>query len=168
MRTTFSGLLVLALGLGAIWLLWLGFGQALSAQATKSWPSKTGTVVSAGFETSGSGQNYSRTAFVQYRYSVDGVTFTNDRIAFGPKPNFKVDGTRSSARLDVIKVLATQSGGSDVTVYFDPDDPAESVLVSGGGLFFLIYLFCSALLLGMAVMIFLLMTGRVTSPVYRR
>ncbi|WP_342075140.1 DUF3592 domain-containing protein [Yoonia sp. SS1-5] len=167
MHKLFMIFCVLGLLLGAVWLAWLGIEQAFAAKESRSWPRVDGTVVSAGFETSGSGQTYTRTAFVQYRYTVDGTNFSGGRIAFGPETNFKVDGTITTSRDEAIKSLATQTGGSSVAVYYDPANPSDAVLISGGGGFVFIYLFGSALMLGVALMIFLILTGRV-QPTYRR
>ena len=168
MRAALSVLCIVVLLAGAVWLCWLGASQLYSARASTSWPSVTGTVVSAGFKGTGSGQNYARKAYVQYRYTIDGNNYAGERIAFGPTPNFKVDGVVEGARNEAIKELARQTGGSDVAVYYDPDAPANAVLLPGGGLFFLLHIFGSALLVGMAGLIFLITTGRTKVPVYRR
>ncbi|MEM6409451.1 MAG: DUF3592 domain-containing protein [Pseudomonadota bacterium] len=164
----FSSLIIVGLFTGAIWLSWLGLGQMMLSNESKSWPSVTGTIVSAGFETRGTGQTYGRTAFVQYRYTVDNKQYFGDLIAFGPTPNFNVDGTVELARNRAIKELATRIGGSDVTVYYDPEDPKIAVLLPGGTWHFILYLFGSTLMLAFAFMLFLITTGRTNIPIYRR
>ena len=118
--------------------MWLGATQWMIAQNSKTWPSVTGTIVAAGFESSGSGTTYNRTAFVQYRYDVDGSSFSNDRIAYGPTPNFNVDGTVTTRHEEAVKELANRSGGSDVEVYYNPEKPSDSVLLAGGDFFILL------------------------------
>lgn len=135
---------------------------------SKSWPSVTGTIVSAGFETGGSGQTYGRTAFVQYRYTVAETNYTHDRIVFGPTPNFRVDGTVESTRDQAIKELATRTGGSKIIVYYDVDDPNVAVLLPGGEWYFIIYLFGAALMLAVAFIVFMISSGRTNIPIYRR
>ena len=164
----FSSLIIVGLFIGAIWLSWLGLGQMSLSHESKSWPSVAGTIVSAGFETSGSGQTYGRTAFVQYRYTVDNIEYYGDLIAFGPTPNFNVDGAVELTRDQTIKELATRPGGSDIAVFYKPEDPKIAVLLPGGEWHSGLYLFASALMLAFAYIVFLISTGRTNIPIYRR
>ena len=168
MARIFSGLVVVGLVLGGVWLSYIGLGQLMLAHASKTWPSVTGTIVSAGVKTAGTGQNYSRKVFVQYRYTVEGSNHSNDRMVFSPTPNFKVDGTIASARDTAIKELATRPGGSEITVYYDPEDPRNAVLLPGGTWFFLLYVFGSVLMFAFAFMVFPMSSGRTNIPIYRR
>ena len=69
-------------------------------------------------DNAGHGVNYQ--TFVEYRYTVDGETYTSHRIDFG-------DGGALSYRHAVRQIRPYPRGGT-VTVFYDPDDPASAVL----------------------------------------
>lgn len=101
-----------------------GFMQIQAAQASKSWPMTTGTVVYSEMgrhRNRESGTSYS--AEVEYEYRVDGELLSNNRIQFGNWNHNKA----SSAR----KVLNRYKKGTEVTVHYNPEDPYEAVLEPG-------------------------------------
>ncbi len=162
MRTVISGFFCVILLIGALWLTWLGGTQFLAAQSSKSWPSVTGTITRSDFVYSGSGSNATRQPVVQYSYVVEGTEHKGARIAFGPVPGDKGGGSVfTTDRSKKIKEFATRIEGSDIAVYYDPAAPEMSVLMPGGGLFLLIYLFGAVLMLAVSAICFLLMTGRI-------
>lgn len=59
----------------------------------------------------------------EYRYEVDGETYTGDRTASATY--------RTSDRSEVEETAARYPVGSKITVHYDPDDPATSVLEPG-------------------------------------
>lgn len=83
----------------------------IKSQQSKSWPKTTGVLsVEVG--------EYRKT--LSYQYSVDGVTYTADRVIFGEWGN-RVRSKEWSAVSDL-------SNGSELAVYYRPDNPKESTL----------------------------------------
>ncbi len=162
MRKIFPGIISVLLFLGAGWLCWIGTAEALSAHASKSWAAAEGRITYSEFEYSGTGSSRRRQPVVRYSYMVEGIDYASDRIAFGPVPSDKGGGAvLTTSRDDRIYAFATLKEGSPVTVYYDERMPSEAVLLRGGGTFVLIYYFCGLLAAGMAVLCFMLATGRI-------
>lgn len=109
---------------GALLIIW-GFSQRnVAKKAAQTWLSVPGTVINAALEdvhtTNSDGMstiNYRPQ--VVYQYTVEGQTFTSDQMGFG---SVSYDyGTAS-------RKLAAYPINTQVTVYYDPSDPAKGVL----------------------------------------
>ena len=90
------------------------------ARASGAWPTVPGKVERSRVEKAATqyGTNY-RLALA-YRYQVGGRDYEGDRVEFGPR---RVDSQ------DLIERLAEKyPAGAQVTVHYDPDDPANAVL----------------------------------------
>lgn len=105
--------LALCLGFFAYWLA----ANVPRGFASESWPTVNGQATKVRYETSGD----SIIAEITYTYNVDGVAYENDRIDFA--------SMRES--VEVTNLFKSRNVGSTVRVYYDPDDPATSVLVPG-------------------------------------
>lgn len=111
--------------------IWIGIDQVQKATASEEWPSVQGTVRSSGVreETSSSGSRRSSSttyhASVVYDYQVGGQAYQGERISYGEY------GTGDSGRAQ--KIAAGYPEGAEVRVYYQPDDPQESVLEPGTG-----------------------------------
>jgi hypothetical protein len=109
------------------------FGYGLYLRSTlrscQRWPQTTGTVTQAGLDTD-DGIRLS----VIYAYTVNGAGYSSSRIQFGTPTTYI---RRSSADAAVSQYPV----GSQVTVYYDPENPAEAVLdrTSPGGLEYIIF-----------------------------
>ena len=93
--------------------------SARQADASQSWPATTGRIT-------GSRTSYSRFAKdwpvrVSYEYQVLGRSYTGTKVAFGVAKSYQYP---SQARND----LACYPLNWQVTVYYDPSNPAEAVL----------------------------------------
>ena len=105
-----------------------GFDQRTKAKESVNWPSITGKILNSEVEkrTSTTGTGSSRktsttyVAVIKYEYTLDGTTYTSDRIAFGGK-------AATSAGSLVNKYPKAKS----VNVYYNPDDPKEAALETG-------------------------------------
>lgn len=119
-------------------LLLLGVGGRvlLRSLPTTSWPSTLGVVEQSSVQPIGrSGPDEAR---VSYRYVVAGRSYTGTRIGYA------LPSSDAGAR-----TLANRySQGSEVRVYYDPGDPADSVLLPGGSGRGLLVLLAGATLLG--------------------
>jgi hypothetical protein len=115
--------LVLA-GLGVV-LFAVYIRNLARVRASGSWPAVQGTVTESWIEedatTEEDGTISRRYApKVSYRYTVMGMEYQGDRIAFGPGTS----GSRSSAE----KVLARYPKGGAALVYYNPEKPTDAVL----------------------------------------
>jgi len=109
-----------------------GFGVAFAAFGilfayqgcrTVSWPSVSGRVVSTRIdEALGSKGSTTYRPVITYRYVVDGVEHTSDRLSGAVITHGR---SWAQGRCDAYPV------GSEVTVYYNPRDPAKAVLESG-------------------------------------
>ncbi len=135
-KKTVVGLGIVILGLG---FLNFGVGQLTKGKESTNWPTVSGNVTKCDLEertiTEKSGTEKRTTTYeivnISYGYSVEGTSYTSNRVSFGGQK-------RGTARL----LADRYSLGKAVKVFYDPDDPEESVLepgLSGGSYFFLIF-----------------------------
>jgi hypothetical protein len=121
--------------------LYVGFG-AIKAwrqyRLSKNWIPITGKVIRSEVESTidldGGGGTY--TPIVAYTYQLVGKSYEGSRISFGS------DGSGSGKLKKPAGVVARYPLGSQQTVYYDPNDPSQSVLERkwdlNGVIFFLI------------------------------
>ncbi len=138
------------------------------ADASRSWNRTTGRVVQAQVEARRSrnqhGYSTSYYPVVIYEYAIHGQRYQNDRINFGPELGFGSAGPSET-------VVGRYHVGNVVDVYFDPANPAESVLErsAGGGnrLLLVVAALIVAVLLCTGVITFgsLAMTGQVVNSI---
>ncbi len=117
---------------GAVGLVVAGFGvnELTQADASASWPSVAGTVVSSQVKKSTSSRGTGRkrrrstshSASIVYEYTVDSRKHTAKRVSFGA-----TSSSASSAR----EIVSRYPKGKAVTVYYDPADPERAVLEPG-------------------------------------
>lgn len=124
------GFAFLSVGIGIGWFL----GKPIldEAKASEDWPTVTGVVIESDVEArqdrdrNGNGNRSSTTykAIVVYDYTVDGKEYSSGRIWFGSD----ISTSDQAQMRNIVKGYPT---GSDVKVYYNPDDPAEAVLQPG-------------------------------------
>ena len=91
-------------------------------QAAQSWPSTTGTVLMSSVQSRRSGQSYSTYPVVAYQYEVNGKQFQSQTIKAGEQyMSIRVLGEAQAT-------AARYPVGAIVTIYYNPANPAESVL----------------------------------------
>ncbi len=96
----------------ALWAAW-------QARSSRRWPTVDGTVqLSQWRHLSGRGCQFA--LGLHYRYVVDGTAFVGDRYRAG-----------SECGDEVIAIAAAHPVGSRVSVHYDPERPARSVLAAG-------------------------------------
>jgi hypothetical protein len=108
-----------------------GFGVHLGRRARRAaavraaaaaWAQTGGTVLSTSIRVRRVGQSRSEIPVVIYSYEVDGRPYQSHRVRAGDETGqIKVIG-------DVSGMLDRYPVGSNVTVYYDPDDPANAAL----------------------------------------
>ena len=100
-----AAILVLAVVAAIVWV------NLQKKKAAQKWPSTPGTIKASSIN--GTGED--ETANVQYSYSVDGKVYQSHRIGF------LTTGTP-------LQLLRRYPSGKAVEVFYDPADPASSVL----------------------------------------
>jgi hypothetical protein len=91
-------------------------------RAAAAWAQTAGTVLSTTIRVRRVGQSRSEIPVVIYSYQVDGRPYQSHRVRAGDETGqIKVIGDASS-------MLERYPVGSNVTVYYDPDDPANAAL----------------------------------------
>ena len=110
-------------------LMWKGARIQLKAQRAKSWPSVLGKVLESSMRAVLDNRGRTYQAYILYEYAVGGVTHRSDvwRLGVGSS-SFTKASTRAVERYPA---------GTAVTVFFDPDNPADAILEPGKASWFL-------------------------------
>ena len=121
---------------------------------SRQWPSVTGQLLSSELREvvyrgrdAGGGPDEASAWVVDfsYRYSLRGTDYTGTRVTFS-------DGINKTMRA-LRKLQASYAGKSDILVYYNPSNPAQSVLVPGPSLFNFTPLITSSLFVAAGVFI---------------
>jgi hypothetical protein len=111
------------IALAAIVLAWAAW-DGVPGWRSRAWPTTTGEVTHSKWEdTKDHRGDRLYTAEIKYRYHVDGVAYTADRIAFGR-------AEESNAVRDLLRAHPT---GSTIDVFYDPQHPAHATVMRGAG-----------------------------------
>lgn len=118
---------IVAIGFGLVFvaagmlLVYSALSMRRMVKAAQSWPSVSGRIVKSQLgATAASGSGSSWVAVVEYSYEVDGTPYQNDALALGG-----ATGTLKSRAQACVERYAQ---GSNVTVYYAPDDPKRACL----------------------------------------
>jgi hypothetical protein len=98
--------------------------RLLRTNAAAAWPTAPGVITASGIETvavPGRQIRYVPAVAIAYTYDVAGQTFTGTAVGRDTTP--VVEGTAEAGRL-----LAAYPAGAPVTVFVNPNDPAEAFL----------------------------------------
>jgi len=109
--------------------------DVVHAVRSEGFQTTTGTVVSSEVTEHSGDEGPSYSADIRYRYNVAGRELTGETYSFA---TFPPSGSRWAR-----EIVAAHPEGRAVTVYYDADDPALSVLkpgLQGSGLFMLLFL----------------------------
>jgi hypothetical protein len=120
MTTEATGYLVICVIVGIAMIAYSLF-QRSRLRASASWVPVTATIVKAELLTSATTDSSEYRISLAYEYEANGVRYTGKRIGFGPRSYIRKK--RAQAELEKYPVTCT------VTVYFDPENPGEAVLV---------------------------------------
>jgi hypothetical protein len=100
------------------------------ADASGSWNKTTARIVQSQVEARRSHDEHGyHTVYypvVIYEYAINGQRYQNDRINFGPEVGFGTTGPSDA-------IVGRYHVGNVVDIYFDPSNPAESVLERSAG-----------------------------------
>ena len=96
--------------------------SSVARQVAQSWPSTSGTVLMSSVQSRQSGRSHSTYPVVVYQYAVNGRTYQNQTIKAGEQfMNVRIMGQAQAT-------VARYPIGANVTVYYNPANPAESAL----------------------------------------
>ena len=93
--------------------------------AANGWPTTNGTITASSVNEDDRGDETTYHAAVQYAYSVHAEDFTNDKIYAGY--------AGSSNRATALAIAKKYEVGKSISVLYNPDSPANSVLEPGIG-----------------------------------
>jgi len=121
-----GGLFILGFAGAGIFLIYRSWQSKQKAEASQSWPSTRGQVTMARVQhnvsTDSEGDRHDYySPLVEYTYEVGGQAYTGRTIRFGFNPSFGNEAKAQAA-------LASYPVGAQVTVYYNPNNPAEAVL----------------------------------------
>lgn len=105
---------------GAIGTYYLGFLKVKSLYEAERWPSVQGAVLSSRVIENRGDDSTTYRGYVAYSYNVDGREYKNDQVAFM--------SLSSSCYSCARKIVRNNPKGGSVRVFFNPANPAESVL----------------------------------------
>ena len=108
---------VIAIVIGAVPYI-VQLRQGLRADASKKWPTASGTVTSSALEQVADHKRRYRAA-VQYAYRAGGRDYQGGRVFWGGNEGRKKHMT---------SVVETYPKGAKVRVYYDPGNPTDAVL----------------------------------------
>ena len=124
-----GGLFILVFFIGGVSAVIFGIRNRKKAQESTGWPSVDGVITKTwtneSRDTDEDGfTSYSYTPKWQYQYQLGGQTYSSEQVTFGGEKSYS---NRKKAEQELIKY--PQNGR--VRVYYNPQDPADSVLVRG-------------------------------------
>ena len=117
------GLVIVVAGVGVG--LFSGW-QLVEGRQTDSWTEVQGTVISSNVDYNSGGSTNSEESWspeVTFEYEVEGRKYTSRRVRIG--------GLFYPRRGPADRMIAGLPNMGQVTLFYDPDDPAEAVLVQG-------------------------------------
>jgi len=145
-----AGYLVICIVAG-IALIAYSFYQRSQLRASESWVAASATIARAELLTLSSSDSAEYRIAVVYEYEANGARHTGERIGFGTRGYARKK--RAQEELERYRV------GDTVMAYFNPEDPAEAVLVREAP-FNLLYFVMGICMLGLAAGIVLWTTIR--------
>ena len=108
-------------GIIGFFLLQMASSQVGGYLSSRGWEEAEGTVIISELQTQEQGDSEVYRALVVYEYSVGRRPFEGNQFAFGSE-------TYVPYREDVEAVIDQYTIGDSVTVFYNPNDPSESVL----------------------------------------
>ena len=128
LKVLLSRIFPLILVLAGATIAFFGIRGLILSKASVEWPTAQGNVVESSVERRFSRDNDRQAkstyhARLFYEFSVDGTTFTGDRVAYGDHGSNDPSHARG--------VVSRYPQGKTVTVYYIPGNPEECVLEPG-------------------------------------
>jgi len=126
-----GGIFILAFAGAGVFLLVKSFKDRKKAEARQGWPATQGQIIASRISEStstdsDSDRSTSYSPAVEYTYNVAGQEYKGNKITFGFTQGY---GRYAKAQA----ALARYPLGAQVTVYYDPANPADAVLERKAG-----------------------------------
>jgi hypothetical protein len=126
-----GGIFILAFAGAGVFLLVKSFKDRKKAEASQGWPTTQGQIIAARISESTStdsdgDRSTSYSPAVEYTYNVAGQEYKGNKVAFGFTQGY---GRYAKAQA----ALARYPLGAQVTVFYDPANPADAVLERKAG-----------------------------------
>jgi hypothetical protein len=120
-KTIVTTLVIVAVGVGMMVFAYFQYNQY---QQAEDWATTEGQVQGTNIDESYDSENdeYSYTPSISYSYEVDGETYESDQL------DFRLFEESFDSEAEAREVIDELAEGGRVTVIYDPDDPATSVL----------------------------------------
>jgi hypothetical protein len=153
LRKKVLGVIFVLAGIG---VMIYGYSQCSQATKSESWETVSGTIIDSRIV---KGQNADGEPTykpeIKYKYSVYGAIYRSDRILFGDLPEYTSPSIPA-------KYVSMFPANAVVTVYYNPFNPAKSVLLPGETTFAKNTLILSAIfiLIGVFVLIYIVRKER--------
>lgn len=114
--------------------LYFGVKAISKAKESLDWPAVKGKIISSSVERSTRRESTRRSkgrsrtriyyhANISYEYSVDGKDYEGSQVRFG--------GTSSQNSGRVNSIVKEFPAGKEISVYYEPENPSESILIKG-------------------------------------
>lgn len=121
-----GGFFILVLAGVGVYMIVVSLRSRKKAESSQAWPHTLGQVVRAEVKRTSNTDDDGHISYtyhpeVEYTYEVAGQTYSSQRLMFGA---IRAYNTTAKAQ----RTLARYPVGSQVTVYYDPAKPADSVL----------------------------------------
>jgi len=116
----------ICVGVGAF-VIYSGIKDIIHTKVSLDWPHTSGKIVSSSVEASQGSTGTGRSAWhadIEYEYTVNSQSFINYRVSFGDYG--------SSDKSHAQGMVSRYPVGITVAVYYQPDDPGESILEPAG------------------------------------
>ncbi len=141
--SSYLGLLVQLLRLGiCVYLIYTAAFDYTNGQASKNWPAVKGKLTIAETKTVKVKGETKLEANIQYNYTVNGRTYTADRVVFG-----------GLMTRDPAKVIDELKSAKELNVYYNPDKPEDSCIEKGFNLTVIVCESLAALLMAVLAVI---------------
>jgi hypothetical protein len=101
-------------------ILFFGLRSIQRANNSSNWPSVSGLIVSSNLDSSRGDNGTTYSAEVLYDYKVDNTKYSSNRVGYGDYRSSNPSGAR--------KIVNKYPKGKEVSVFYMPNDPEESVL----------------------------------------
>ncbi len=111
------------------WGIYKGY---MTVVGVHSWRPVEAVILSKELQVNRHGESDTYKPLIEYRYEVDGQTYTSKR--------YDIIDAASSARAGKERILERYEVGETVTAYYDPDNPAEAVLTREVSLEFVVFI----------------------------
>ena len=118
-----GGLFIVLVGGGSLFLIISWWRNKKKAENSQAWPLVMGVVMETDLRIGGGiGGGEEFIPVIRYRYTVNDQMYQSEKFSFGR-------GQRSVLEREAQDILDQYPINSEVTVYYNPDDPQEAVLV---------------------------------------